>query len=259
MKFEYNDGIGTGAVQIEVNDKGVSFRDLYIGIKDPWTKRSQLMAGVFNRPFGYEVCYSTSSLESPERATIIQYFFPDERDLGAMLTLRTKTTSPLSFLRLDAGLFAGNSINRETDSRKDFIGRLGAEKAIGDWGKWGAGFSYYHGFVYNPTTEAYEMRGNHFVKRDMGETGTYMKRQYLGLDGQFSFLSSLGKTTLRAEGLIGTQPGIAGSSKSPNYSTRPENLPENSLFKRPFLGYFFYLVQDIGCLLYTSPSPRDCS
>ena len=155
MKFEYNDGIGTGAVQIEVNDKGVSFRDLYIGIKDPWTKRSQLMAGVFNRPFGYEVCYSTSSLESPERATIIQYFFPDER--------------------------------------------LGAEKAIGDWGKWGAGFSYYHGFVYNPTTEAYEMRGNHFVKRDMGETGTYMKRQYLGLDGQFSFLSSLGKTTLRVE------------------------------------------------------------
>ena len=246
MKFEYNDGIGTGAVQIDVNDKGVSFRDLYIGIKDPWTKRSQLMAGVFNRPFGYEVCYSTSSLESPERATIIQYFFPDERDFGAMLTLRTKTTSPLSFLRLDAGLFAGNSINRETDSRKDFIGRLGAEKAIGDWGKWGAGFSYYHGFVYNPTTEAYEMRGNHFVKRDMGETGTYMKRQYLGLDGQFSFLSSLGKTTLRAEGLIGTQPGIAGSSKSPNYSTRPENLPENSLFKRPFLGYFFYLVQDIG-------------
>ena len=43
LKFEYNDGIGTGAVQIEANDKGVSFRDLYIGIKDPWTKRSQLM------------------------------------------------------------------------------------------------------------------------------------------------------------------------------------------------------------------------
>ena len=79
LKFEYNDGIGTGAVQIEANDKGVSFRDLYIGIKDPWTKRCQLMAGVFNRPFGHEIGYSTSGLESPERATIIQYFFPDER------------------------------------------------------------------------------------------------------------------------------------------------------------------------------------
>lgn len=246
MKFEYNDGIGTGAVQIEVNDKGVSFRDLYIGVKDPWTKRSQLMAGVFNRPFGHEVCYSTSGLESPERATIIQYFFPDERDLGAMLTLRTTKTSPLNFLRLDAGLFAGNSINRETDSRKDFIGRLGADKEIGQWGRWGAGVSYYNGSVFNPTTDAYEMQGNHFVKTVHSETGTYMKREYLGLDAQFSFLSSLGTTTLRAEGLIGAQPGIAGSSKSPNVGTRPENLPENALFKRPFLGYFFYLVQDIG-------------
>lgn len=246
MKFEYNDGIGTGAVQIEVNDKGVSFRDLYIGVKDPWTKRSQLMAGVFNRPFGHEVCYSTSGLESPERATIIQYFFPDERDLGAMLTLRATKSSPLNFLRLDAGLFAGNSINRETDSRKDFIGRLGADKEIGQWGRWGAGVSYYNGSVFNPTTNAYEMQGNHFVKTVYPETGTYMKREYLGLDAQFSFLSSLGTTTLRAEGLLGTQPGIAGSSKSPNVGTRPEDLPENALFKRPFLGYFFYLVQDIG-------------
>lgn len=249
VKFEYNDGIGTGAVQIEVNDKGVSFRDLYIGLKDPWTKRSQLMAGIFNRPFGYEVGYSTSSLESPERATIIQYFFPDERDLGAMLTLRTKETSPLNFLRLDAGLFAGNSINRETDSRKDFIGRLGAEKPIGNWGKWGLGVSYYNGSVYNPTTMAYELQGKQFVAIDKGEAGTYMKREYIGMDAQFSFKSSWGKTTLRAEGLLGTQPGIAGSSKSPNYSSRPENLPENALFKRPFIGYFFYLIQDIG----TSP------
>ncbi|RHJ80002.1 hypothetical protein [Parabacteroides sp. AM08-6] len=246
VKFEYNDGIGTGAVQIEVNDKGVSFRDLYIGLKDPWTKRSQLMAGVFNRPFGYEIGYSTSGLESPERATIIQYFFPDERDLGAMLTLRTKATSPLNFLRLDAGLFAGNSINRETDNRKDFIGRLGAEKTIGDWGKWGLGVSYYNGGVYNSTTTAYELKGKQFVSVDKGEVGTYMKREYIGMDAQFSFLSAWGKTTLRAEGLLGTQPGIAGSSKSPNTGTRPENLPENSLFKRPFIGYFFYFVQDIG-------------
>ena len=83
LKFEYNDGLGTGAVQIEANDKGISFRDLYIGLKDPWTKRSQLMAGVFNRPCGYEIGYSTSGLESPDRATIIQNIYPDARDLGA--------------------------------------------------------------------------------------------------------------------------------------------------------------------------------
>lgn len=252
MKFEYNDGIGTGAVQINVSDKGVSFRDLYIGIKDPWTRRNRLMAGVFNRPFGYEVGYSTSRLESTERATIIQYFFPDERDLGLMLTLRAKEMSPIHFFRLDAGIFAGNSINRDTDSRKDFIGRLSAEKEIGNWAKWGGGFSYYHGSVYNPTTEAYEMQGQRFVKTSLDKTGSYMKRQYFGLDAQFSFRSSLGKTTLRAEGLIGTQPGIAGSSKSPNYGTRPENLPENALYKRPFLGYFFYFIQDLGNSPFTA-------
>jgi len=246
IKFEYNDGIGTGAIQIDVNDKEVSFRDVYIGIKDPWIKRSQLLAGIFNRPFGYEIGYSTGNLESPERATIIQYFFPDERDLGAMLTLRTATTSPLHFLRLDAGIFAGNSINPETDSRKDFIGRISAQKAISNLGQWGAGFSYYHGSVYNPTTEAYDMKEDQFVKIEKNKTGTYMKRQYIGADAQFRFTSNIGTTTLRAEGLIGTQPGIAGSSKSPNYSKRPDNLPENALYKRPFIGYFFYLIQELG-------------
>jgi len=246
LKFEYNDGIGTGAVQIDVNEKEVSFRDLYIGIKDPWTKRNQVMFGFFNRPFGYEVSYSTSELESPERATIIQYFFPDERDLGVMLKLRTNERSPLHFFRLDAGLFAGNSMNRETDSRKDFIGRLGVEKEIGKLGKWGLGFSYYNGSVFNPTTEAYEMDGSRFIKKEKKETGTYMKREYFGLDAQFSFITGIGKTSLRAEGLIGTQPGIAESSKSPDYGNRPDNLPENALYKRPFIGYFFYLVQDIG-------------
>ncbi len=249
LKAEYNDGIGTGAIQIEVNDKGVSFRDLYIGLKDPWTKRNQLMTGIFNRPFGYEISYSTSSLESPERATIIQYFFPDERDLGAMLTLRTASNSPLSFLRLDAGLFAGNSINRETDNRKDFISRLGAEKMISNWGKWGLGASYYNGSVYNPTTEAYEMKDNRFIKIEKEKTGTFMKREYIGFDGQISIVSEIGKTTLRGECLFGTQPGIAGSSRSPNYGTRPDNVPDNALYKRPFLGYFFYFLQDIG----TSP------
>lgn len=246
LKIEYNDGLATGAIQLEANDKGVSFRDLYIGMKDPWTKRSSLTAGVFNRPFGHEIGYSTSGLESPERATIIQYFFPDERDLGAMLTLRTKESSPLNFFKLEAGLFAGNSINKETDNRKDFIGHLSATKPIGNWGQWGAGVSYYNGGVYNPTTTAYEIQGKGFVPIAKDRTGTYMKREYFGLDAQFSFKSAWGKTSLRGEGLVGTQPGIASSSRSPNSSTRPTDLPENSLFKRPFLGYFFTAIQDIG-------------
>ena len=81
-----------------------------------------------------------------------------------------------------------------------------------------------------------------------------MKREYIGLDAQFSFKNSWGTTSLRGEGLLGTQPGIAGSSKSPNTGTRPANEPENSLFKRPFIGYFFYLVHDIGTTPFSAVS-----
>ena len=244
--LEYNDGIGMGVIQINADEKGISFRDLYIGIHDPWTKRNRLTAGVFSCPFGYEVGYSTTNLESPERATVIQYFFPDERDVGAMLSLLPDQSSQLSFLRLDAGVFAGNGINRETDNRKSFISRLRAEKAAGSWGKWGAGASYYRGSVYNPAAEAYEMEGKGFVRLDKGKAGTFMKREYFGLDAQLSLYSPIGTTTLRTEGLLGTQPGIAESSRSPNYGSRPENSPGNALYKRPFLGYYFYIVQGIG-------------
>lgn len=246
IKFEYTEGIGEAAIQLEVNDKGVSFRDLYIGAKDPWTGRNSLLAGVFNRPFGHEIGYSTSSLESPERATIIQYFFPDERDLGIMLTLQAKKESPLHFLKLEAGLFSGNSINMDTDNKKDFIGHLSASKALGTFARWGAGVSYYHGFVFNPTATEYRMENKQFVPVEKGKTGTFMKREYFGFDGQLSATGPLGTTKLRGEVLWGWQPGIAGSSKSPNYSKRPDNLPENALYKRPFTGYFFTLVHDIG-------------
>lgn len=246
LRVEYNDGIGTGAIQIDAGENGVGFRDLYMGVKDPWTHRNSLTAGIFNRPFGYEVGYSSARRESPERATIIQTLFPNERDVGAMLSLQAAENSPLAFLHLDAGIFAGNGISRETDSRKDFIGRLGAEKDLNNWGAWGLGVSYYNGSVYNPTTEAYEMEGTRFVKVVKEKTGTFMKREYIGFDARFSLKSSIGRTTLRAEGLFGTQPGIAGSSRSPSDGTRPENLPENALYKRPFAGYFFYFIQDIG-------------
>lgn len=246
LKVEYNDGIGTGAIQIDVSDDGLSFRDLYIGVKDPWTKRSELKAGFFICPFGHEITYSTSRLESVEMATVTRNFIPDSRDLGIMLSLRTKESSPLNFLLLEGGFFAGNGIHQDTDSRKDFIGRLRGDKAIGNWGKWGLGFSYYNGHVFNPTRSYYIMEGDRFVSKEKDNTGSYMKREYFGLDGQFAFDNVLGKTTVRAEGIIGTQPGTVNSSVSPNSGSRPENEPENALYKRPFLGYIFYLIQDVG-------------
>lgn len=80
-----------GVFQIDVTEANggtVGFKDVYLNIKDPWINTLQLRAGIFNRPFGYELSYSSSRRESPERSTIVRTLFPDERDVGAMVILQ---------------------------------------------------------------------------------------------------------------------------------------------------------------------------
>jgi len=246
IKFTYEENIVSGVFQLDITEKGVGIKDAYLNVKDPWLKTSALRAGVFDRPFGFEISYSSSNRESPERSTVFQTLFPDERDLGAMLILQPAKTSPLNFLKLQGGLFAGNGIKVDTDNRKDFIGQLRGDKNISNWGAWGLGLSYYNGSVYNPTNELYTMEGNRFVRTEKSKTGSFAKREYLGFDAQFSFLTAAGKTTLRGEYLFGTQPGTAGSSKSPNYSALPNDAEGNALYKRSFTGGYFILIQDLG-------------
>ncbi|HLW39015.1 MAG TPA: hypothetical protein VKX31_01395, partial [Brumimicrobium sp.] len=86
LKFEYKKGIVSGVFQLNITDKGISLKDVYVDLKDPWVGSNSLKLGVSNRTFGYEVQYSSSERESPERSTIFQTLFPEERDLGAVLT-----------------------------------------------------------------------------------------------------------------------------------------------------------------------------
>lgn len=182
IKFAYEHGVASAVFQLDVTEKGVGFKDAYLNLKDPWIKSLQLRAGVFDRPFGYEISYSSSRRESPERSTVFQTLFPDERDLGTMLVLQAPNTSPWSVLKLEAGLFAGNGIKQETDSKKDFIGHLSASK---EWEKisFGAGLSYYNGKVYHGTANVYTMAGNGFeLNDDAANEGKFAKREALGCD-----------------------------------------------------------------------------
>jgi hypothetical protein len=43
-----------------------------------------------------------------------------------MLTLRPCGDSPLNFIRLEGGVFAGNGIRQQVETGMDFIGRLSA-------------------------------------------------------------------------------------------------------------------------------------
>lgn len=244
IKFAYEGGIAGAVFQLDLSEKGVGFKDAYLSVKDPWLKTNSLKVGVFDRPFGNEIGYSSSRRESPERSAIFQTLFPDERDLGAMLTLQTGKESPINFLKLEAGVFAGNGIKQETDNRKDFIGHLSANKAWKNI-QLGGGLSYYYGGVYQGTENVYKMDGAGFLLDNNADNkGTFAKREYIGFDAQVGIKSILGATQLRAEYLFGTQPGKDTGSKSPNAST----LPTSDTYLRNISGGYVILVQDLGRL-----------
>ena len=246
IKFTYQEGIASGVFQLDITERGVGFKDAYLNLKDPWLKTSALRIGVFDRPFGYEIGYSSSQRETPERSTIFQTLFPEERDLGGIVILQTSKTSPLNFLKLEAGLFAGNGIKQETDNRKDFIGHLSSNKDISHDLNLGFGLSYYNGRVYQGTENVYTLQDNAFVlNSDATNKGQFAKREYFGLDGQFNIKTLAGKTQLRGEYLCGIQPGSKSDSESPNSST----LPNTDTYIRKFSGGYVILIQDIG----TSP------
>lgn len=245
IKFTYTEGIASGVFQLDLTEKGIGFKDVYINVMDPFVKSSSLRAGIFDRPFGYEIRYSSSMRETPERSNIFNTLFPGERDLGAMLTLRAAPSSKWNFIEVNAGLFSGNGIRQDTDSRKDFIGHIKAEKDINPNIHIGLGASYYNGSIFQGTENVYTMQGGSFVlSSDESNIGKFAKREYVGFNAQFISQSNIGKTKIVGEYLYGTQPGVKGSSKSPNSST--QIIADTYI--RSFNGGYVLLSQDLGKL-----------
>ncbi|GHV52417.1 hypothetical protein FACS1894181_15500 [Bacteroidia bacterium] len=250
LKLVYEEGLASATFQTNFTERGIFLKDAFLAVKDPWISTVVLKGGIFFRPFGHEISYSALLRESPERATVIQTLFPEERDLGFSLTLQPAKTSAWNFLKLEAGWFAGNGIQREIDSRLDFIGHLFFEKNIEKTITIGGGVSYYNGGVYQGTPNVYSVHENSFaIDSAPGNKGAFAKREYAGMDAQFSLSSPAGMTQLRAEYLAGSQPSSnPSSSKSPNAST----LPTTDTYIRKFTGGYVIFVQDFGKLPFSA-------
>jgi hypothetical protein len=159
-----------------------------------------------------------------------------------MLILQAPKTSPWYVLKLEAGLFAGNGISIDTDSKKDFIGHLSYNNSTPKM-KYGVGISLYDGFIFQPTNKVYTLANNVFVENsDAANLNGFAKRQYLGVDAQISTSSMLGLTSLRAEYLMGTQPGSSSSSNSPTATA----TVTGDTYIRSFTGGYIHFVQDIA-------------
>jgi phosphate-selective porin len=243
LKFAYDNENAQAVVQFDITEKGLAIKDAYLTVLDPWINTVSLTGGVFDRPFGYEISYSSSSRETPERSRVFQTLFPGERDLGARLTIRAPKTSNWNFLRLDLGIMDGNGTNVETDSYKDFIGHVSATKISSDERlKWGIGASYYNGGFALPTTTVYSMKEIDGVQAFSAKTvtkGDRSQRQYYGLDGQISYDGMFGMSQIRAEYLAGSQPGSTSSNASFTAAATSD------VFNRNFNGYYIYFIQDI--------------
>ncbi len=243
VKLTYTKNIVSGVFQLDITERAISLKDAYISIQDPHWGIYSIRAGVFNRPFGYEVAYSSSRRESPERALVNTILFPNERDLGAMLTLQGPKASMWNFFKLEAAIIAGNSIRIDMDNRKDFLGRVSFNKAFGEKINLSGGLSYYLGGVYQGSYNVYTMKGRSFLlSHDTTNLGAFTKREYCGVDLQFEATTRLGMTRLYGEFLTGVQPGDEQDSQSPNYS----KLPTTDTYIRPFRGGYITFVQDVG-------------
>lgn len=219
--------------QMDMTERGLTIKDAFVRITEPWTGWFSLKAGVFDRPFGHEIAYSSSLRESPERGRMSQIVFPNERDMGAMLSIGGPKNSRWNWLRLDLALVNGTGApgvganTSDFDKKKDFIGHLVINRSSkNELIKYGLGASIYDGGYRHDVSNTYKYGTdaagvNGFVidvkKADVPSNINYrpiIKRQYVGFDAQLSVDWLAGLTTIRAEYIQGAQPGTSSSSAS---------------------------------------------
>ena len=85
------------------------------------------------------------------------------------------------------------------------------------------------------TTNKNDVKNIDYGSRD------YSKREYVGFDGAFNIDTKAGLTIIRAEYIMGKQPGASSASKSPN----SKDPIVADIYNRNFNGAYFYFIQSI--------------
>ncbi len=245
LKSTYETATSRYVLQIDVIPTGVTLKDAYITLMEPWLKTFSYTMGVFDRPFGFEIGYSSSSRESPERSRVFQTLFPGERDLGAKLEINPPADMGFAqYLNAKAGLFTGmGPTANEIDKEQDFIGRVGFQAPIYDLNlALDGGFSAYLGKAVAANDTVFNM-GKDSVSKLIPTTGQRLEifdRNVLGVDGQLYYdLPVIGGLSLRGEYLWGEMPGTRSASGPYLASTA-------ALVNREVAGWYVTWVQNLG-------------
>ncbi|MCX6257664.1 MAG: hypothetical protein NTW49_07205 [Bacteroidia bacterium] len=273
IKFNYATTLTNYVLQMDITEKAVALKEFYLTYTEPMLKMFSITAGQFNRPFGYEIDYSSGLRESPELSRFVQTIFPGEVDLGAKLSIQPWKTSVWNIFKLDLGLFNGSGGNVPAiDNRWDFIGRFAFNKAIMNENfKVGLGASYYNGYFKNSPDASgvaeYQYQSSALGYTKVNNAPDYAGRKYVGIDFQLALNSMIGITQLKGEYISGTSAGSSSSSNTPsallsgtatattdtvlNTQGHPVIITTTktvgaATFLRDFSGYYVYFIQDLG-------------
>ncbi|HEX9916267.1 MAG TPA: porin [candidate division Zixibacteria bacterium] len=123
-------------IYFDASKNTVSLKEAYIELyKAVQQSNFTLTFGQFNWPFGYEIEYSSSKRDFPERSLAENNLFKGERDRGANLTLALP-----KYLQLNLGIFQGYGIENSTfawadpTKPKDVIARAKTKLGMLDFG-----------------------------------------------------------------------------------------------------------------------------
>lgn len=237
--------------QFDANERAFTVRDVWGRIFENKYNLFSLTAGMFARPFGFEVNLSSSDRETPERGRMSQSLMKSERDLGAMLTLDArKKDSKLKYLKADIGVFNGQGINAagDFDNIKDVIGNLALKPfPLSKQFTIAGGASVLYGGLMQNTKYVYKtevVSGIKTVIVDSASTNlnNNSPRHYYGANTQLRFKNKQGLTTeFRAEFISGIQSGTINSAETPTALI----TGANGFHIRHFNGAYFYLLQHI--------------
>jgi hypothetical protein len=246
-----NDKLGMQFVfQFDINERGVSVRDVWGRIFENKLKLFSFATGIFARPFGNEVNLSSSDRESPERGRMSQILMKGERDLGAMVTFDSRIkVKGLNHLKIDLGMFNGQGINAtgEFDNTKDIIGRISLKPVqLSKQVTLSGSTSILYGGLENNTKYKYTTADVAGVKKDIIDSsvtnlGETAPRRYYGADAQLKIKNKVGFTELRGEFIGGTQTGTGTSSETPLALL----TGFDGFHTRNFNGAYFYLLQNL--------------
>lgn len=238
--------------QFDGTERGVVIRDFWGRIYENKLNLFSLTTGMFARPFGFELNYSSSDREAPERGRMSQLLMKTERDLGAMISLDSRVAKNfMKNIKFDVGIFNGQGLSAtaDFDSHKDIISRLSVKpykvtpKLIvsGSFSGLFGGMEQFTKYIYKMSTNSKAF----MVDSAAANVGKIAPRKYYGADIQVKIPNRVGNTEFRAEYIRGTQTATQSSSETPGLipTLNGKNAP---LYIRNFDGAYFYFLQHLG-------------